>query len=74
MRRQGGLTREMSRGAARPYPVPPQGKRIQTPTARWVFHDFVEIHVLFIPGQGLLVLNLTDEHQHLLQLLGKRYA
>ena len=47
--------------------------RIQTPTARWVFHSFVGIHVLYIPGQGLMMLNLTDEHQHLLQLLGKRY-
>ena len=27
----------------------------------------------YIPGQGLFVLNLTAEHQHLLQLLGKRY-
>ena len=51
-----------------------KGKRIQNPTARWVFHYFVGIHVLYIPGQGLLILNLTDEHQHLLQLLGKRYA
>jgi transposase len=51
-----------------------KGKRIQNPTARWVFHYFVGIHVLFIPGQGRMVLNLTDEHQHLLQLLGKRYA
>ena len=51
-----------------------KGKRIQNPTARWVFHYFVGIHVLYIPGQGLFVLNLTDEHQHLLQLLGKRYA
>jgi hypothetical protein len=51
-----------------------KGKRIQNPTARWVCHYFVGIHVLYIPGQGLLVLNLTDEHQHLLQLLGKRYA
>jgi transposase len=51
-----------------------KGKRIQNPTARWVFHYFVGIHVLYIPGQGLMVLNLTDEHQHLLQLLGKRYA
>jgi hypothetical protein len=30
--------------------------------------------VLYIPGQGLMILHLTDEHQHLLQLLGKRYA
>jgi transposase len=51
-----------------------KGKRIQNPTARWVFHYFVGIHVLYIPGQGLMILNLTDEHQHLLQLLGKRYV
>jgi len=51
-----------------------KGKRIQHPTARWVFHYFVGIHVLYIPGQGLMILNLTDEHLHLLQLLGKRYA
>jgi transposase len=51
-----------------------KGKRIQNPTARWVFHSFVGIHVLYIPGQGLMILNLTDEHQHLLQLLGKRYV
>ena len=49
-----------------------KGKRIQNPTARWMFHDFVGMHVLYIPGQGLMMLNLTDEHQHLLQLLGKR--
>jgi transposase len=51
-----------------------KGHRIQYPTARWVFHYFVGMHVLYIPGQGLFVLNLTEEHQHLLQLLGKRYA
>jgi transposase len=51
-----------------------KGKRIQSPAARWVFHYFVGIHVLYIPGQGLMILNLTDEHQHLRQLLGKRYA
>jgi transposase len=51
-----------------------KGKRIQHPTARWVFHYFVGIHVLYIPGQGLMILNLTDEHWHLLQILGKRYA
>jgi hypothetical protein len=47
-------------------PSGPKGKRIQHPTARWVFHDFVGIHVLSIPGQGLIMLHLTDEHQHLL--------
>jgi transposase len=51
-----------------------KGKRIQNPTARWVFHYFVGIHVLRIPGQPSIVLNLTEEHLHLLQLLGKRYV
>jgi transposase len=51
-----------------------KGQRIPNPTTRWVFHYFVGIHVLYIPGQGLMILNLTDEHQHLLELLGKRYA
>ena len=51
-----------------------KGKRIPNPTARWVFHYFVGMHVLYIPEQGLMMLNLTDEHQHLLQRLGKRYA
>jgi transposase len=51
-----------------------KGTRIQHPTARWGFHYFVGIHVLYIPGQGLMILNLTDEPWHLLQLLGKRYA
>jgi transposase len=51
-----------------------KGKRIQHPTARWVFHSFVGMHVLSIPGQGLMILHLTDEHLHLLPLLGKRYV
>jgi transposase len=51
-----------------------KGKRIQNPTARWVFHYFVGIHVLRIPGQWEpLVVNLTEEHQSLLRLLGKPY-
>jgi transposase len=51
-----------------------KGKRTQHPTARWVFHYFVGIHVLFISQQWTLVINLTEEHQHLLHLLGKRYG
>lgn len=51
-----------------------KGKRIQNPTARWVFHYFVGIHVLYLPQQWPIVINLTEEHQHLLQLLGNRYA
>jgi transposase len=49
-----------------------QGKRIQNPTARWVFHSCVGIHVLYPPQPGPIVVNLTEEHQHLLQLLGNR--
>jgi hypothetical protein len=44
----------------------------QNPTACWVFHSFVGIHVPYMPGQGLMVLYLTAEHWHLLELLGKR--
>jgi transposase len=50
-----------------------QGKRVQNPTARWVFHYFVGIHLLIAPGQWPIVLNLTDEHRNLLRLLGKSY-
>jgi transposase len=50
-----------------------QGTPVQNPTARWVFHYFVGIHVLLIPGQWPLVLNLTEEHQQLLKLLGTPY-
>jgi transposase len=51
-----------------------KGKRIQNPTARWVFRYFDGIHLLYLPQQWPIVINLTEEHQHLLQLLGDRYA
>jgi transposase len=51
-----------------------KGKRMQNPTVRWVFHSFVGMHVLCISGQPYMVINLTEEHLHLRQLLGKRYA
>jgi transposase len=51
-----------------------KGKRIHNPTARWVFHYFVGIHVLLTPEPGPVVLNLTEEHQQLLELLGKPYT
>jgi hypothetical protein len=49
------------------------GKPIQNPTARWVFHYFVGMHLLRMPGEGAMVLNLNDEHRKLLRLLGKPY-
>ena len=50
-----------------------KGKRIQTPTARWVFHYFMGIHLLCQVGEWPQVLNLTEEHGNLLKLLGQPY-
>jgi transposase len=52
----------------------PKGRRLTPPTTRWVLHSCVGIPVLYIPGQGRMLLHLPDEHQPLLQLLGKRSA
>jgi transposase len=49
------------------------GQPVQNPTAPWVFQYFVGIHVLLIPGEGPLVLNLAEAHQRLLRLLGNPY-
>jgi hypothetical protein len=50
-----------------------KGQPVQHPTARWVLHSFVGIHLLRLPGPWPLVLNLTEVHQQLLWLLGKPY-
>lgn len=50
-----------------------KGRRVQNPTARWVFHYFVGIHVLLGVAQEPLVLNLHEEHQRVLRLLGTAY-
>jgi transposase len=50
-----------------------KGKQIRNPTARWVLHYFVGIHLLCQAGQWPIVLNLTEDHQHLLRLLGRPY-
>jgi hypothetical protein len=49
-----------------------KGQRLQHPTTRWGLPSCVGIHGLFIPGQGRMMLPLTDEPQPLLPLLGKR--
>ena len=51
-----------------------KGQRIRNPTARWVFPYVVGIPLFYLPHQWPIVINLTEEHQHLLQLLGNRYA
>jgi transposase len=50
-----------------------KGQPIQNPTARWVFQSFGGIHLLLMPGQWPRVLNLTETHEPLLQLLGHPY-
>jgi transposase len=50
-----------------------KGQPVQKPTARGVFQYFVGIHLLRVPGQGAFVLNLNDQHQQLLRLLGRPY-
>jgi transposase len=48
-----------------------KGKRMHNPTARWVLQYCVGIHLLCQAGQWPIVLNLTEEHQNLLRLLGQ---
>jgi len=50
-----------------------KGQPGQNPTARWVFQYFGGIHLLRIRGEGACVLNLNDQHQQLLPLLGRSY-
>lgn len=50
-----------------------KGKPTRRPSARWVFHCFVGIHLLTINGAQKLILNLNEMHKKLLDLLGKKY-
>ena len=45
------------------------GKLIENPTLRWVFQDFMTIHLVFINGQQQ-VGNLNDNHRKILRFLG----
>lgn len=49
------------------------GKPIQNPSMRWIFECFEGIHILHLPDKKTLILNLDDEHIHILNLLGKKY-
>lgn len=40
------------------------------PTARWIFHCFVGIHILFQDGQRVGILNLEKRHWDIINLLG----
>jgi len=50
-----------------------KGKLTRKPTAKWVFHCFVGIHLLIVNKENELVLNLKEMHKKLLDLMGKQY-
>ena len=50
-----------------------KGKLTRKPTARWVFHCFLGIHLLNVNQEQKIVLNLNQIHKELLDLLGKSY-
>lgn len=45
-------------------------KPTDSPTARWIFHGFVGIHLLLQEGQCVGILNLNDFHWQIIRLLG----
>jgi transposase len=50
-----------------------KGRPTQHPTARWVFHVFVGIHVLRGASDRPLILNLQEHHLRLLKVMGTDY-
>ena len=46
------------------------GKPTDRPTARWIFHCFVGIHMLFQEGQCVGIVNLEERHWSIITLLG----
>lgn len=49
------------------------GKPIQNPTMRWIFECFEGIHILHLPDNQKVVLNLKERHRTIINLLGKNY-
>jgi transposase len=50
-----------------------KGHPTQHPTARWVFHCFLGIHVLLGATDTPLVLNLHEHHHRVLKVMGTAY-
>lgn len=48
------------------------GKKVQNPTARWIFETFIGIHVLYGMDKPIL-LNIKDIHTKVIELLGLQY-
>jgi len=57
-------------------PFYPDQKRKPTlsPTTRWVFQTFIDVHVLCIDSLTSVVTNLNTHNRHLLELLGNLYV
>jgi len=53
--------------------VDQKGKPTQTPTTRWVFQTFTDIHLLSIGDREKIVMNLKEYHHTLLRVLGENY-
>lgn len=49
------------------------GKMIKNPTVRWVFQYFQNIPVIYLKQTKAAVLNINDQHEKLLRLMGRRY-
>jgi transposase len=50
-----------------------KGRPTQRPTARWVFHVFMGIHILLGAADKPLILNLQEHHQSVLKVMGTAY-
>ena len=59
--------------ASNEFFIDQKGKPTQTPTARWVFQTFIDIHILSIGNSNQIVMNLKDYHHTLLRILGESY-
>ena len=49
------------------------GKMINNPTVRWVFQYFQNIPVIYMKQTKTAVLNINNQHEKLLRLMGTRY-
>ena len=49
------------------------GKMINNPTVRWVFQYFQNIPVIYLKQTKTAVLNINNQHEKLLRLMGNCY-
>ncbi len=50
-----------------------KGKPTSTPSARWIFQSFSGIHELTVKQNTVMILNIKNQHQRLLKLLGTSF-